>query len=136
MKKVLISALAIILMFSLVACSSNKLADSFKEDEVVAKAKNVVETINTKDFDAVAAMEREDLQDQLGADKLKSALEAPLEDAGAFKEYKTVVTYGMKDKSADEDYAVCILVCKYENATHKFTLSFDKDLKIVGLYMN
>ena len=135
MKKVLLSALALVLILSLAACSSSKLADGFKEDEVLAKAKNVVETINTLDYDAVVAFVRSDLQSQLTAETLESAWDAQLRDAGAFKEFKSTSAYGQKSKSTGEDYAVCILVCSYENATRTFTISMDKDLAIVGLYM-
>lgn len=135
MKKVLVSAITVIMLLSLAACSSSKLADIYKEDDVVSKAKNVVETINTQDYDSVVAFVRSDLQTQLTADTLKTAWKTQLDESGAFKEYKSVVTYGQKSKSTGEDYAVCVLVCTYENATRTFTLSFDKDLSVVGMYM-
>lgn len=135
MKKVFVSAIAVILLLSLTACSSNKLADIYNEDEVIAEAKSVVEIINKLDYDADVALLREDLQGQLTADQLKRAWGTQLDAAGAFKDYKSVVTYGQKSKSTDEDYAVCVLVCTYENATLAYTLSFDKDLALVGMYM-
>lgn len=135
MKKVMLSALALVLVFSLAACSSSKLADVYKEDEVIAKAKNVVETINSLDYDAVVSFVRSDLQSQLSADALETAWGALLREGGAFKEYKSTAVYGQKSKSTGEDYAVCILVCSYENATRTFTISMDKDLSVVGLYM-
>lgn len=135
MKKLMASFIAFALLFSLVACSSNKLADIYNEDDVSARAKSVVETINTLDYDAIVAVLREDLQSQITSESLESAWGPLLDEAGAFKEYKTVVTYGQKDKTTDEDYAVCVLVCKYENASRTFTISMDKDLEVVGLYM-
>lgn len=135
MKKIIVSAIAFIMLLSLAACSSAKLADVYKEDDVVNKAKSVVDTINTQDYDAVVALVRSDLQAQLTADALESAWKTQLDESGAFKEYKTVVTYGQKSKSTDEDYAVCVLVCTYESATRTFTISLDKDLAVVGMYM-
>ncbi|PKM72115.1 MAG: hypothetical protein CVU91_10290 [Firmicutes bacterium HGW-Firmicutes-16] len=135
MKKLLLPILVVILILSLAACSSNKLADIYKEDEVIAKAKNVVETINTQDYDAVVAFVREDLQSQLTADSLESVWKPMLDESGVFKDYKTVVAYGQKSKSTSEEYAVCVLVCTYENATRTFTISLDKDLAVVGMYM-
>ncbi|MBP8639911.1 MAG: DUF3887 domain-containing protein [Oscillospiraceae bacterium] len=135
MNKIIASFAAIVLLLSLAACSSSKLADIYKEDEVSTRAKSVVDTINTLDYDAVVAVLREDLQSQITSESLKSAWGPLLDEAGAFKEYKTVVTYGQKDKATEEDYAVCVLVCTYENASRTFTISMDKDLEIVGLYM-
>lgn len=135
MKKILTSILAAALIFSLAACSSNKLADAFKEDEVIARAKALVDVINTYSYDAVVAELREDLQGQLTAEQLESAWDAQLKAAGEFTEYKTAAAYGQKDKATDEDYALAVLVCKYENASLTYTISMDKDLNIVGLYM-
>lgn len=135
MKKFLTSLIAFALILSFAACSSNKLADIYSEDEVITRAKGFVDTINTLDYDAVVSGIREDLQSQVTAESLKSAWDTQLTDAGAFEEYKTVVTYGQKDKTTGENYAVCVLVCKYENASLTFTISMDKSLEIVGLYM-
>ena len=135
MKKFLISLTAFALLLSFAACSSSKLADIYSEDEVVARAKGFVDIINTLDYDAVVSDIREDLQSQVTSESLKSAWGPLLDEAGAFKEYKTVVAYGQKDKTTGEDYAVCVLVCKYENASRTFTISMDKNLEIVGLYM-
>lgn len=135
MKKALIVLLAFALLLSFVACASSKLADIFKEDEVTDRAKSVVATINTLDYDAIVSVMREDLQSQVTADTFENAWGPLLNDAGAFVEFKTVVTYGQKDKTTGDDYAVCVLVCKYENASQTFTISMDKDLEIIGLYM-
>ena len=135
MRKILITLFAIALMLSLAACGSNNLADSFSEEEVIANAKSYVETINTLDYEAVVAGLREDLQSQVTAESLESAWGPLLDEAGKFEKYTTVVVYGQKDQTTQEDYAVCVLVCKYENASRTFTISMDKDYKFVGLYM-
>lgn len=135
MKKILITLFAIALTLSLAACGSNNLADSFSEEEVIANAKSYVETINTLDYEAVVAGLREDLQSQVTAESLESAWGPLLDEAGEFEKYTTVVVYGQKDQTTQEDYAVCVLVCKYENASRTFTISMDKDYKFVGLYM-
>lgn len=135
MKKLVYFLLSAALLFSLAACSSNKLAEVFSEDEVIANAKSYVETINTLDYEAVVAGLREDLQAQVTAESLESAWSPLLSEAGKFEKYTTVVAYGQNDQSTQEDYAVCVLVCKYENASRTFTLSMDKDYEFIGLYM-
>ena len=135
MKRIMTALIAFSLLLSFAACSSSKLADIYSQDEVIARAKDFVDTINTLDYDAVVSGIREDLQSQVTSESLKSAWGPLLDEAGAFEEYKTVVAYGQKDKTTDEDYAVCVLVCTYENASRTFTISMDKNLEIVGLYM-
>ena len=42
---------------------------------------------------------------------------------------------GTKDETTGEEYAVVQVMAKHENANLTYTLSFDKDLMLVGLYL-
>ena len=42
---------------------------------------------------------------------------------------------GTTDKTTGEEYAVAQVSVKHENANLVYTLSFDKDLALVGLYL-
>lgn len=119
----------------LCGCASTKLADSFNKDDVEASAKQTIEYLNNKDYDSVNKMLREDLQKQLTIDKIEDAVDKTYGDAGAFKEYKSIAVLGQKVKSTGEDAALAIVVAKYENKKVTFTLSFNTDLKLIGLYM-
>ncbi len=135
MKKGLICILVLVLTLSIVGCSSNKLADIYSEDEVIARAKEVVDVINSLDYDAMNAQLRDDLQDQLTAEQLKEVWATQLEEAGAFEKYENTVTMSQKSESTGEDYAVAILTGKYENSSLTFTIVMDKDMEIVGMYI-
>lgn len=135
MKKLCLSLLTLLLALSLAACASAELAEGFDETEVKTRAKELVATINTQDYDAVVAEIREDLQGQLSAQSLEDAWAPLLEKSGAFETFSSVAAYGQADKATGENYAVCVLVCKYENASRTFTLSMDEDMELVGLYM-
>lgn len=135
MKKGLVCILALALTLSFVACSSNKLADNYSEEDVFARAKEVVDVINSLDYDAMNAQLRDDLQDQLTAEQLEEVWATQLEEAGAFEKYENTVTMSQKSKSTGEDYAAAILTGKYENSTLTFTIVMDKDMEIVGMYI-
>jgi len=135
MKKRTIIAFILICTIVLSACAGAKLSDIYKEDEVIAKAKETVEVINTLDYDSMMKVLREDLRDQLDSNTLKDAWDAKLSAAGEFKEYQSVTTLGQKSKTTGEDYAVVVLTCTYENDTLIYTLSMDSNLEIVGMYM-
>ena len=129
--------LFILLVFSITlsACSSVKLADIYDEDLVTERAKEVVEMINSQDYDKVNAEIRDDLQDRLTSNQLKDAIGAKLVEAGAFIEYQSITTLGQKSKTSGEDYATVVLVGKYEKSTVVFTITMDSNLDIVGLYV-
>jgi hypothetical protein len=133
----LIRILFILLVFSITlsACNSVKLADIYDENIVIERAKEVVEMINSQDYDKVNAEIRDDLQDQLTSNKLNDAIGAKLVEAGAFIEYPSITTLGQKSKTSGEDYATVVLVGKYEKSTIVFTITMDSNLDIVGLYV-
>lgn len=135
MKKVRIILLTMLVMGVLTACGAGKLSENYVEDDVITKAEQVVELFNDKDYQAVTDMVREDLQEQLSADVLKSALDEKLTAAGEFMEYSQSATAGQQDKSTGEDYAIVVLICKYQNSNLTFTISMDEDMNLVGIYM-
>jgi hypothetical protein len=133
----LIRILFILLVFSITlsACTSTKLADIYDENIVIERAKEVVEIINSQEYDKVNAEIRDDLQDRLTSNQLKDAIGAKLVEAGAFIEYQSITTLGQKSKTSSEDYATVVLVGEYEKSTIVFTISMDSNLDIVGLYV-
>ena len=135
MKLIRILFILLVLSITLSACSSVKLADIYDENIVTERAKEVVEMINSQDYDKVNAEIRDDLQDQLTSNQLKDAIGAKLVDAGSFIEYQSITTFGQKSKTSGEDYATVVLVGKYEKSTIVFTITMDSNLDIVGLYV-
>lgn len=134
MRKLIVPLLALTLAL-LCGCTRGKLADSFDENKVKDAAKAAVTIINTQDYDAVITLLREDLQDQVTAEQLHDAWDDSLVSNGAFVKYKSVTVVGTKDETTKEDYALAVLVCKYENGSQTFTLTFDSDYLLVGLHM-
>lgn len=136
MKKVLCFILIFAALLSLSACgSAAALPEGFEEAAVLSRAEELIDLINTKDYAAVVSQLRDDLETAIKPEELKTAWGPTLEKAGAFVEVSKTVVSGTKDPSTDEDYAVAILVCKYENASLTYTISVDRNLEIVGMYM-
>jgi len=135
MKMIRILFSLLVFSITLSACASTKLADTYDENIVTERAKEVVGMMNAQSFDKVNAEIRDDLQDQLTSSKLKEAIGAKLAEAGAFIDYPSISTLGQKSKTSGEDYATVVLVGKYENSTVVYTITMDTNLDIVGLYV-
>jgi len=135
MKMIRILFSLLVFSITLSACASTKLADTYDENIVTERAKEVVGMMNAQSFDKVNAEIRDDLQDQLTSSKLKEAIGAKLAEAGAFIDYPSISTLGQKSKTSGEDYATVVLVGKYENGTVVYTITMDTNLDIVGLYV-
>lgn len=136
MKKLTALFMFIIGITSLLSgCSSNKLADDFDKDTVEKSAKQVIEYMNAKDYESVVNMFSTELQKQLTADTLKENADKYYDAAGVFEKYKNVAIIGQKLKSTKEDTAIAIIVAKYKNQNITYTVSFDTNMKVIGLYM-
>ncbi len=130
--------ICIVLIFTLTACCGCvdvSLSDAFDETEVSAAAEHVVELINARDYEGIEALVREDLRDVLSAEVLADVLDEVLDQYGMFVNYKAVTVVGQKVSDTGEEYAVAVLSCAYEQGKLKYTLSFDSELALAGLYV-
>lgn len=133
MKKIIILLMAGLLVLGLAGCGAAKLPEGFSEEQVYAKALDCVELLSAGEYEELSSSVREELKASLSPQVLEEALGETLAAAGSFLE--------VKDKAAGsgggsgEEFAVVVLECEFENASHTFTISLDKDLMIVGLYM-
>lgn len=90
--------------------------------------------INTRDYNAIYNLFREDLKPLTSADAFKNAWEPYLSSAGAFIEITSAAATGQTDQSG-EKYIVSGVSCKYENKTYVFTIVMDTNFEVTGLYL-
>ena len=139
MNKMIKTALSVVMVLALsmgmIACAGGKLPEGFDKDEVGSAAEEIVGLATTGDYDSIINALRDDLKSSITADQLKEGWAPLLEKAGAFDSITKTVFSSTKDKTTGEEYAVVQLMAKHENANLIYTLSFDKDLALVGLYL-
>ncbi len=136
MKKIVVISMILVFVTSMLGgCTSTKLSDAFNKETVESASKQVVEYLNSGKYDSVCDMFTDDLKAQLTSETLKSAVEKTYGSAGAFEKYKDVVVIGQKVKGTKDDAAVAVVIAKYEKKNVTFTISFNKDMKLIGLYM-
>ncbi|MEA4914834.1 MAG: DUF3887 domain-containing protein [Christensenella sp.] len=134
-KTILSAALILVLGLSLIGCAANKLPEGFVEEDVGTAAEEIVGLATAGDYDSIILSLRDDLKSSVTADQLKEGWAATYEKAGAFDSITKTVFSSTKDKTTGEEYAVVQVMAKHENANLVYTLSFDKDLMLVGLYL-
>lgn len=116
-------------------CSAAPLPDGFDADEVTARAEEIIGYANAGDYDTIIDNLREDLRDAVTADQLSEGWAPTYERVGAFENIKKVVLSGTTDNTTGEEYAVVQALCVHEDGNVLYTLSFDQDLQLVGLYL-
>ena len=143
-KRLLIVALlaAVTLMLGLAGCGSGDtegreaqqdvegLPAWADEAAVTAQAREVIDLVNARDFDEVAA--RWDDKNAT-AEKLEQGLGGALDQFGAFEGF-TDVKYGQSEPAGRSAVTV-IQRADYENQKAQFNVSFYEDGSLAGLYV-
>lgn len=130
---VLFAALCTLLLFAAGCQSVPPLSDSFDEATVKQAAKDVVSLINAQDNEALRAACDQTLAIALTDDKLTEIYTA-ISAGGTFSEFGDAIAFGATDKATGAEYGVVVLQAKYESKTLTYTLSFDTEMKLAGLY--
>ena len=127
--------LVLALSLGLIGCASSPLPEGFDAEEVGSSAEELVGLATAGDFDSIVGALREDLKSSITVDQLKEGWAPAYEKAGAFEKVTKTVLSGTKDQATGEEYAVAQVQVKHANASLVYTLSFDKDMMLVGLYL-
>ena len=134
-KAIVTVSLILALSLSLFGCAGTPLPEGFDKEEVGTAAEEIVGLATAGDFDAIIATLREDLKGSITADQLKEGWAPAYQKAGAFVKITKTALTGITDKNTGEDYAMAQVLVKHEKASLVYTLSFDKDMMLVGLYL-
>lgn len=111
------------------------LPDNFEEEAVTERSHQVIDLLNAGDYATVSRMFRADVQESMPAEKLEESLSPIFEKLGEFQSFQASATAGTKDKDTKAEYAVIVVACVYEKGKAQFTMYFDTEMALVGLYI-
>jgi len=127
--------MALVLAVALAACGA-KLAAGFDEAAVKQAARTAVQRLNAGQYDQITnEMVRADLRQALSPAVLANGAAQVLSGAGAFSSFSNEVVAGTRDQKTGEDFAVAVMVAKYANKSVTYTLSFDRNMNLVGFFL-
>lgn len=129
MKKFKLLLIMAIASITLVGCSSSKLSDRYDENEVKVSAQEIVKLLNDEDYEAIDEKMSENLKSAASVDDIKVAWQPLKESMGAFDSISKETVVG------NEGLATTAVVAKYKNGSVTFTLTFNEELKLEGIYM-
>ncbi|MDD3217552.1 MAG: DUF3887 domain-containing protein [Lachnospiraceae bacterium] len=127
------SALVLVVVFTLMGCStpSTKLSDKFDEETVKSEAMRSVEYFNDRDYASIIEMGSEELKASITEAQFAEQCDPYLDKDGAFKEITKTVVMGSEDKTTGETYGGVVMIGSYENGKIQFTIGFDEEMKLV-----
>ena len=126
MRKILSVLLGALVALILVGCGSN--VDDATADKYIEQAKAVVENLNNENYEDIQAQFDAKMKANLTTEQL-AELAPIIEASGQFQEF---------DKQSVEEkdgYYTTILVAKYSEENRIYTISFNEQDEIVGLFI-
>lgn len=127
MRKILMMLVSILFVLILVACGGNKV-DEATAEKYLAKAEEVILLLNDGDYEAVYEKFNAQMQAGLPVNKMEE-LRPIIEEAGSFEE--------ISKASVEEKDGIHITVsqAKYSDQKRIYTISFDQNDNIAGLFI-
>ncbi|MBU9727085.1 DUF3887 domain-containing protein [Diplocloster modestus] len=116
-------------------CASAELSDDFDKDTVETAAKEVVDQLNSGDYAAIEESYNAAMIIAMQGQKLQDTLQPILDKLGEFEEITNCEVVGSKEQNTKEDLAVALINVKYAEGKVRYTISFDKDMKLAGLFI-
>lgn len=125
--------LAVLSFVFLAGCSNPKLSSDFNEAEVKQAAEIVITLLNAQDSAGLKDLFISQM-DAAITDDVFAQIYADLAKGGSFETIENMSVSGSTDKSNGEDFGVVIVQAKYELKTFIYTISFNNQMQLAGLY--
>lgn len=109
------------------------LGDDLSQEAVTASVENVVVMLNQNDFDGLQELAVDELKSKLTQETMDEVRKGISEDWGEMQSIGKVYMQGLKQKG--KVMVVTQVNAVYENVSVVYTISFDEDLRLGGLYM-
>lgn len=106
----------------------------FEKSVVEDTAKQVIENLDAGDFDALKEMAAGTMKDAISAESLAEA-KKQISDSGFGEFVSFGQPYMIELEQKGEMFAIAQIAVSYENTSITYTITFDKDMKLSGLYM-
>ncbi len=109
------------------------LGDDLSQEAVTASVENVIVMLNQNDFDGLQELAVDELKSKLTQETMDEVRKDISEDWGEMQSIGKVYMQGLKQKG--KVMVVTQVDAVYENVSVVYTISFDEDLRLGGLYM-
>lgn len=124
--------LLVVISTALLAGCASKLPEGYDEDELKASAEVVINLLNQRDSVGLNEMMTEDMKAGL-TEEVQAQIFAFLDESGTMKEISSLGVSGSEENGIT--FAVVIAKVAYENRDITYTIGFDPDMKLAGLYL-
>lgn len=137
MRKIAVFLAMLCLMLFLTACTDTSLAKGFEEDVIKETAEEVINEVQLNGAkETLSRRMREDRLDEIDLDTMENTVVNLTKGKGGFMMYSRETVIGRYHEDLKEDFGVIYVTATYEKGEINYTITFDKDMKVVGFYAN
>lgn len=105
----------------------------FDEAAVQKQAEAVIELLDGGEYDGLRSMAEGKMAELINEEEMENARDNLAADWGEFQKYGSV--YLIETTQRGQHSAVAQMTAVYENISVTYTISFDEDMKLIGLWM-
>lgn len=135
LKRLSILAVLCCVLMAIGGCGSTKLADCYDKREIEERALEIINDVQVRGAKVVLEeLMREDFIGNIDLDEMDGSCKTYTRSLGNFLTYSQKTVIGKHYDDTDEDFAVILVTATYEDGEVNYTLTFDKDMKLVGFY--
>lgn len=109
-------------------------ADILNADIIEERTKEIIRMVENRDYSTLSdSYATEEMKQYLTDEYMDSAMDAISGDWGKYQFMGTIYMQEIRENS--DDYIVAQVVATYENVSVTYTLTYDSELMLAGLYM-
>ncbi|MDY5846812.1 MAG: DUF3887 domain-containing protein [Bariatricus sp.] len=105
----------------------------FQEEEVKAQSEKIIETLDAGNYETMAALASSELKPYLTEEKMEEAKKTIGDNWGTFRNFGK--TYMTEIRQNGQNFAMVQMNASYDNVSVTYTLTFDAEMKLAGIYM-
>lgn len=128
MKKIYNIFLVMLGLMLITGCGASKLSDKYDDEKLTTSAEEIIINLNNEKYDDIIAIMDETLKNQLSKEKLEEAWS----NFKKLGEYESISKIIFREK---DGYAVVVAIAEYEEGKIQFTLSYNEDMELAGIYL-
>lgn len=133
MRKFKLFLVVCLIGISLVGCTSSKLSEDFDESKVKSSSQEIVQMFCKGDYDKIVDQMSDKMKSAINAEQLKEAWDPMQGKLGEFKSISKEAAVGKEIEG--EDVATVVEIVEFENGKAQFTITYNKDMKLEGLFI-
>lgn len=129
MKNIISILLTLICGLFLIGCGPKTLSENYNEDVLREVSQVIIDQLNNEEYNEIVDNAGETIKNDESAEVIENAYDSIKKSAGGFD---SIDKMSFQEKNG---YAVVVSIAKFEKRDVQFIFSFDKEIKLVEIFM-